>query len=52
MPLVLAVNGTEDKKARLMPPNDFIDKLHCLWDNILWTDETKVELLGMLQTSL
>ena len=34
------------KKERLIFAKQYLDKPQCFWENVLWTDETKIELSG------
>lgn len=34
------------KKERLIFAKEYLDKPQSFWDNVLWTDETKIELFG------
>lgn len=36
----------KQKNANLELATIHIDKSRCLWENVLWTDETKLELFG------
>ncbi|XP_072098498.1 centrosomal protein of 131 kDa [Mobula birostris] len=42
----LTPKSSNQKATSLNLQKDHLDVLQCFWDNVLWTDETKVELLG------